>query len=133
MRELKSPKSYKDKAKKAANKPASLGEDIDLNAYASSTEELPYQGDPSQLPPQTKEKMMQVGVVLDDTHQRAGTIIQVDNSVIHSLTSQEGIEVMSTSQALKEYGWLVDYWWKAVVVDSDKYTAHVELNQGDGY
>ena len=123
----------KVKAKAAATKKASFGEDIDLEDYLSSTEELPYQSDPSQLPAQTKEQMTQVGVMLDDTRQRSGTIIQMDHSVIHSLAQQEGIEVMSTSQALEKYGWLSDYWWQAVAVDADKYTAHVELNQGDGY
>ena len=125
--------AYKEKAEAAATKPASFGEDIDLDSYLSSAEELPYQSDPSQLPPQTKEKMMQVGVMLDDTHHRSGTIIQMDHSVIHSLARQEGIEVMSTSQALEKHDWLSDYWWQAVAVDSDKYTAHVELHQGDGY
>jgi len=123
----------KVKARAAATKKASFGEDIDLEDYLSSTEELPYQSDPSQLPAQTREQMTQVGVVLDDTHQRSGTIIQVDHSVIHSLAQQEGIEVMGTSQALEKYDWLSDYWWQAVAVDADKYTAHVELNQGDGY
>jgi len=133
MRELKSSQSYKEKAKKAVTKPAPFGEDIDLDTYVNSTEKLPYQSDPSQLLPQTKEHMMQVGVTLDDTHQRSGTFIQMDHSVIHSMALQEGVEVMSTSQALEKYDWLADYWWKAVVVDNDKYTAHVELNQGDGY
>jgi len=125
--------TQKAKAKTAITKMASFGEDIDLDSYLSSTEELPYQDDPSQLPPQTKEQMMQVGVVLDDTRQRSGTIIQMDHSVIHSFTGQEGIEVMSTSQALEKHDWLADYWWQAVAVDADKYTAHVELHQGDGY
>jgi len=40
---------------------------------------------------------------------------------------------MPTSQALEKYDWLADYWWQAVAVDSDKYTAHVELSQSDGY
>ncbi len=123
----------RERAKAALSKKAAFGEDIDLEAYLSSAEELPYQSDPSQLPPQTKEQMMQVGVVLDDSHQRSGTIIQMDHSVIHSLAGQEGIEVMATGQALAKYDWLSDYWWRAVAVDSDKYTAHVELNQGDGY
>jgi len=133
MREKKSSKGYKDKAKAASTKPASFGEDINLDSYLSSTEELPYQSDPSQLPPQTKEQMMQVGVMLDDTRQRSGTIIQMNHSVIHSLARQEGIEIMSTSQALEKHDWLLDYWWQAVAVDSDKYTAHVELHQGNGY
>ena len=124
---------YKEKAEAAATKPASFGEDIDLDNYIFSAEELPYQSDPSQLPPQTKERMMQVGVVLNDSRQRSGTIIQMDHSVIHSLAMQEGIEVMGTSQALEKHDWLSDYWWRAVAVDSDKYTAHVELHQGDGY
>ena len=123
----------KEKAKAAATKPASFGEDIDLDSYLSSTEELPYQSDPSQLPPQTKEQMTKVGVVLDGSRQRSGTIIQMDHSVIHSLAQQEGIEIMSTSQALEKHDWLSDYWWQAVAVDADKYTAHVELHQSDGY
>jgi len=127
------PQVFKEKAKKAADKPASFGEDIDLDSYLSSTEQLPYQSDLAQLPPQTREQMAQAGVVLDDNRQRSGTIIQIDHSVIHSLAQQEGIEIMSTSQASEKYDWLSDYWWQAVAVDTDKYTAHVELHQGDGY
>lgn len=123
----------KEKAKAASTKPASFGEDINLEDYVSSAEELPYESDLSQLPPQTKEQMTQVGVVLDGSRQRSGTIIQMDHSVIHSLAQQEGIEVMSTNQALAKHDWLSDYWWQAVAVDADKYTAHVELHQGDGY
>jgi Fe-S cluster assembly scaffold protein SufB len=123
----------KRKARAAATKPASFGEDIDLDTYLSSAEELPYQSDPSQLPPQTKEQMKQVGVVFDDTQQRSGTIIQMDHSIIHSLAQQDGIEIMGTNQALRKYDWLSDYWWQAVAVDADKYTAHVELHEGDGY
>jgi len=123
----------KEKAKAAATKPASFGEDINLEDYVSSAEELPYESDLSQLPPQTKEQMTQVGVVLDGSRQRSGTIIQMDHSVIHSLAQQEGIEVMSTNQALAKHDWLSDYWWQAVAVDADKYTAHVELHQSDGY
>jgi len=123
----------KENAKAAATKPASFGEDINLEDYVSSAEELPYESDLSQLPPQTKEQMTQVGVVLDGSRQRSGTIIQMDHSVIHSLAQQEGIEVMSTNQALAKHDWLSDYWWQAVAVDADKYTAHVELHQGDGY
>jgi len=133
MAELKSSQSDKEKAQKAIDKVASFGEDINLDTYVSSTEEVPYQSDPSELLPQTKERMMEVGVVLDNTQKRSGTFIQMDHSVIHSMALDEGVEVMSTSQAMEKYDWLTDYWWKAVMVDNDKYTAHVELNQGDGY
>jgi len=130
---VKSAKTYKDRAKRAVTKPAALGEDIDLGTYVSSADEPPYQADPSQLPARAKERMLGAGVSLDDISQRSGTFIQMDNTAVHSSARQEGIEVMATRQALEKYDWLSDYWWQAVAVDSDKYTAHVELNQSNGY
>ena len=123
----------KDRAKAAVTKPAALGEDIDLSAYVSSAEEQPYQDDPSQLPAKAKEQMLGAGVILDDVSQRSGTYIQMDNAPVHSSIRQEGVEVMAVSQALEKYDWMADYWWQAVAVDTDKYTANIELNQHDGY
>jgi len=133
MSEVKTSKTYKDRAKAAANKPAALGQDIDLSTYVSSAEEQPYQADPSQLPAKAKEQMLGAGVILDDVSQRSGTYIQMDNTPVHSSTRQEGVEVMAVSQALEKYDWMADYWWQAVAVDTDKYTANVELSQYDGY
>jgi len=133
MSEVKTSRTYKDKAQAAANKPAALGEDIDLNTYISSAEEQPYQADPSQLPAKAKERMLEAGVILDDVSQRSGTYIQMDNAPVHTSVRQEGVEVMAVSQALERYDWLADYWWQAVAVDTDKYTANVELSQFDGY
>ena len=128
-----SSEKHKDKARAAAAKPAAFGEDIDLGAYVSSTEEQPYQTDPSKLPARAKERMLEAGVILDDPTQRAGTFIQMDNAPVHSSVRQEGVEVMAVSQALEKYDWLSDYWWQAVAVDTDKYTANIELNQHNGY
>jgi len=126
-------KSYKDRAKAAINKPAILGEDIDLGTYVSSSDEHPYQADPSQLPAKAREQMLGAGVILDDTSQRSGTYIQIDNTPVHSSIRQDGVEVMAVSQALEKYDWMADYWWQAVAVDTDKYTANIELSQYDGY
>jgi Fe-S cluster assembly scaffold protein SufB len=126
-------KTVQDRARAAANKPAALGEDIDLGDYLSSAEELPYQTDPSQLPAPAKERMLGAGVMLDDLSQRAGTYIQMDNAPVHSSVREEGVEVMPVSQALEKYDWVADYWWQAVAVDADKYTANIELGQYDGY
>ncbi|MFP3879413.1 MAG: SufB/SufD family protein [Dehalococcoidia bacterium] len=125
--------AHKEKARLARAKPATFGEDIDLGTYASSAEELPYQADPSKLPARTKERMLGAGVILDDISQRAGTFIQMDNAPVHSSVRQEGVEVMAITQALEKYDWLSDYWWQAVAVDTDKYTANVELSQHNGY
>jgi len=133
MRKVASSETLENKARAALSKPAAAGENIDLERYIQSADELPYQDDLSQLPVGVKEQMVQAGVMLGSDSQRSGTIIQMDHSIIHSLARQEGIEVMGTNQALEKYDWLSDYLWKAVAVDSDKYTAHVELNQGNGY
>jgi Fe-S cluster assembly scaffold protein SufB len=133
MREVKSKKSYKDKATAAKAKPAALGEDIDLSAFAAEAEALPYQADPSKLSAKAKKQMLATGVILDDKKQRSGTYIQMDNMPVHYSSQQEGIEVMAISEAMDKYDWLADYWWQAVAVDADKYTAHVELSQSNGY
>ena len=133
MSEIKSSETLKEKAKAAVNKPASLGEDIDLSAFIGEAEPQSYRADASQLPARAKEQMLGVGVMLDDIRQRAGTYIQTNNTPVHTSATQEGIEVMAVSQAMKKYDWLPDYFWKAVAVDTDKYTASVELGQYDGY
>ncbi len=125
--------SYKDKAKAAVNKTAPLGEDIDLSKYVSSDDKHAYRDDPSQFPAKAKERMLGAGVMLDDTSQRSGTYIQMDNTPVHSSVSQDGVEVMPVSQAMEKYDWFAEYWWQAVAVDQDKYTANIELNQYNGY
>ncbi len=133
MSETTSSKNNKEKAKAASEKAAAFGDNLDLNTYVKSAEASPYQADPSQLPSRVKGDMLNAGIVLDDAKQRSGTFIQVDNTPVHSSIRQEGIEVMPVSRALAQYDWLSDYWWKAVAIDTDKYTANVELNQHDGY
>ncbi len=126
-------RTYKDKAKAATGKTAAFGEDIDIKKYAGSGEEHTYQDDPLQLSPETREKMLSAGIILDDPGQRSGTYLQMDNTPVHSSAKQEGVEVMPLSQALEKHDWLSDYLWKAVEVDADKYTANVELNENNGY
>jgi Fe-S cluster assembly scaffold protein SufB len=133
MTEAESSKAIREKAKAAANKPAAIGEDLDLGLYASSSEAPPYEADPAALPREAKERMLKAGVSLDNASQRSGTFIQTDNTPVHASITQEGVEVMATSQALQKYDWLADYLWRAVLVDADKYTAQVELSGSDGY
>jgi uncharacterized protein len=132
MKKIKDSKELHEKAKAAAAKPATYGEDINLGKFIPG-DEHPYQPDPSKLSVETKEKMLSAGIMLDDPRQRSGTYLQMDNSPIHYSARQEGVEVMAVSQALEKYDWLQDYLWKAVSVDADKYTANVELNDNDGY
>ena len=125
--------THKNKARAAVAKPAAFGEDIDFDIYVSPVKEQPSEVEPSKLPARDKARMLEAGVVVDNRSQRAGTFIQMNNAAIHSSVRQEGVEVMAVSQALEKYDWLSDYWWKAVAVDTDKFTANVEVNQHNGY
>jgi Fe-S cluster assembly scaffold protein SufB len=122
-----------EKARAAANKNAALGKNIELSSFKNDEVEKPKNIDPSSLPSQDKDKMLATGVMLDDPSQRSGTFIQMGNTPVHYSMKQEGIEVMSVSKAKEMHDWFGDYWWRAVSVDTDKYTAHVELNNADGY
>jgi Fe-S cluster assembly scaffold protein SufB len=126
-------KSDREKAQAAIEKAAALGEDIDLSKFTSDDDEYAYRDDPSQLSPEAKRQMLDAGIILDDPSQRSGTYIQMDNTPVHFSVSQDGVEVISVSQAMEKYDWLTDYWWKAVAVDQDKYTANIELNRYNGY
>ncbi|MBA7492360.1 hypothetical protein ES702_02910 [subsurface metagenome] len=123
----------RDLAQKAINKPSLLGEDIDLRAYCPDTEENLYAPDLGKLATREKQCMLNVGVTPDDMSQRAGTFVQIDHSVIHSSANQDGLELLSTTQALEKYDWLEDYWWHAIDVDTDKFTAYTEIHQNNGY
>jgi Fe-S cluster assembly scaffold protein SufB len=133
MHKVTSSNSNKEKAQAAKNKLGLTGSDIDLDHFITPDKELPYQNDLSRLPAEDKEQMLSSGIILDNPESRTGTFLQMDNTPVHYSVKQEGIEVMTTRQALEKYSWLQDYWWKAVAVDADKYTANVELSQADGY
>jgi len=131
--EIKSSESYRKKAREAAKKPATYGEDIDLSEYSSSAEEQAYMAEPGKLSSKAKKKMLEAGVELEDLSRRSGTYIHMNNTPVHSSIQGEGVEVMPVSKALEKHDWLADYWWKATEVDTDKYTASIELSGSDGY
>ncbi len=126
-------KARLEKAKAAEGKKAAIGADVDLSKYESQNTSKPRHVSTSSIPETDRNKILATGVMLDDVSQRSGTFVQIDNAPMHTAVSQEGIEVMATSEALTKYAWLKDYYWKAVAVDADKYTAHVELHNADGY
>jgi len=120
-------------ARKALEKRAALGPDIDLQHYALDGEKHQYLEDPSQLPEEDKATVLGSGIILDDLGQRSATFLQKDQSPIHFSSAQDGIEVKSLSEALKIHDWLDDYLWQAVEVDTDKFTAQLGVQETDGY
>ena len=126
-------KQRRELAEKARQKRAALGTDVDLRQYENTCDDQSYLDDPSRLTQEQKATVLDTGIMLDDPSQRSATFMQIDQSPVHFSTNQKGLEVISLSAARKKYDWLEHYLWKAVKVDSDKYTAQVELEHTDGY
>jgi len=121
-----------EKAKKAINKKAALGMDIDLAAYDSAPVSHDYLEDLNSLTEEEKNRFIMAGI--DTTEQgRSGTYIQKDSTVIHSHAKQDGLELIPIKKALEQHDWVKDYYWKLASVDTDKYTARAKLDLHDGY
>ncbi|MFH1991550.1 MAG: SufD family Fe-S cluster assembly protein [Pseudomonadota bacterium] len=106
--------------------------DVNLKDYKLDAQDHAYVGSLSQIESADAKKLIDVGV---DTREydRIGTFIQKDKSVIHCKTRQDGVEVMSISQARKKHAWLSDYIWKNISADSDKFTRQARDNPHEGY
>lgn len=121
-----------DQAQKAKDKKAALGPDIDLSAFTVESPSHPYLDDLSALPEADHARMMQSGVDLREVD-RSGSYVQKDGAVVHAKAKVPGLEVIPITQALEQYDWIRDYYWKLVAVDADKYTARAQLNLHNGY
>jgi Fe-S cluster assembly scaffold protein SufB len=124
----------KKRADKAKRKPAIHGTDLDLEEYRPGESESGKIETMDSIPEVDRELALEVG--FDPEQQKvAGSFMQFDNVSILAdvLISQEGLEVIPMSQAMKKYDWLADYLWLNVPVDTDKYTATSELESYDGY
>jgi len=121
-----------EKAREAKEKKATLGPDIDLGAFKSDRVPHDYLEDLSALSEEDKNRMILAGVDAKE-RERSGTFVQKDTSVLHSRSKQEGLEVIPIKEALKQYSWVKDYYWKLVAVDTDKYTARAQLDLHNGY
>jgi len=124
----------KERAVKAADKKAALGQDINLKEFDDSFVVHSYMADEDlcALPLGEQKRLIMAGLDVSQK-ERAGTFFQKDTSVIHCHSAQDGIEVIPIRKALEQHPWIKDYYWKLVSVDADKYTAAVELNLHDGY
>ena len=81
----------------------------------------------------SKEILEQAKSVGIERRKRAGTFFQVNHEVLLTALKEEGVELTSSTEALKKYPWLEKYWWKAVKQDKDEYTREVAKDQHHGY
>ncbi len=125
---------WRELAKKAIKKRAPFGRDLNISAYrrtAKDWEKIPL----TKLPEDIKKSALLAGIDIDEKL-RCGTYFQLDHSVVFEHVKEQfkgKVEVMSVKEAINKYDWVRDYWWKAVPVDLDKYTATAELELDNGY
>jgi uncharacterized protein len=124
--------TVRDRAKQAEGKPAPYGPDIELDDYSTQADAHGELGKLTGLNDEIRKRAVTVGIDAEEAC-RSGSFFQMDHSVVFASARQSGLEVMSTTDALAAYEWLRDYWWKAVAVDADKYTAQAELRRDHGY
>ncbi len=117
--------------KKALDKQAAYGKDLDLQHYEERADEQITVDDLQKS--DYRKYMENVGIIADEID-RSGTLMFIDNKPSHCTPNvQEGLELMSTSEALKKYNGLKDHFWKAMDPTKDKYTAKTYLEDSDGY
>lgn len=105
---------------------------IDIESYKSTTKDNPYLEDLNRVSPDQKKNMLSAGV--DPSQKsRSGTYVQIDHSVVHSNSLYPGLEVMSTTEALKKYEWINGYFWKVVSAESDDFTKKAKHMPHHGY
>lgn len=124
----------KSKAETAREKKALYGPDVDLSRYTQHIERGKIES-LEDLSRQAREAAIMTGISLKE-EQRAGSYMQVDQSVVYeslNRTYEGQLEIMSTTDALKKYDWMEEYFWKSVPVDQDKFTAQAALNMTHGY
>lgn len=121
-----------DRIREALSKKSEIGSDIDIDAYESN-KDAEVIDDLNSAPEDIRTDMINVGISSDDTG-KAGTFMFIGNSLSHcSNKVQEGLEMITTQEALAKYDWAKDYIWNAVKPDKDKYTAKTYLEDSDGY
>jgi len=122
-----------ERAKRAREKKAGLGDDINLERYNTAGSEHDALKSLAEVPQEHKQSLLRAGIEPSESG-RSGSFLLQDRSVVFSRVKSPGLELMSTTEALKRYEWLAtDYLWKAIPVDMDKYTADVELDETNGY
>ena len=117
------------KSKKAKNKKAAIGSDIDMESFTKeSKEEHETVENIEDIPKKVKSTLLKVGVDSSEK-ERAGSFLQMNQSNIYSSSISKSIELMNLESALNKHSWLSDYMWNVVSPSADKYTAQTALRE----
>lgn len=122
---------YNMRRRKTKRKVPRLGK-VDIDSYKSRAKHKPYLEDLQRISSDQRKNMLSAGVD-PSQKRRSGTYLQMDHSVVHSSSLYPGLEVMSTTEALKKYEWLDNYFWRVVSLDADEFTKQAHLQPHHGY
>jgi len=118
--------------KQRTKKEISEAQKIDIASYGVRTKSRSYLQNLQKVSPDQRKNMLSAGV--DPSQKgRSGSYIQMDHSVVHSKSLYSGLEVMSTTEALKKHEWLDNYFWRLVSADADKFTKQAQIQPHHGY
>ena len=119
-----------EEIRKALEKPAKYGVDLDLSRYEfGEAEEF------TEIDRDVSKRGMEVGVDLDKK-EYLSTFLHVDYSTVYKSVQRQfkgDLELMTIDEALKRYDWVHDLFWKLRDPCEDKYTAFTALNAKGGY
>jgi len=81
-----------EKARRARDKKALYGTDVDLESYQSEAKPQSKVDDAEDLPNTVKKAALDVGVTLDD--ESSGAYVQMDQTPVVAKSLHEGVEIM---------------------------------------
>lgn len=117
---------YREAAKEALSKPPQYGVDVDTTSF------VPREANKNFDLSSVASILENVGV--STSLDRAGDYYQLESIILDRLSKIPGLEIMSIEEAIDTYGKDIEpYFWKAVKVDTDKFTAIAELVGSGGY
>lgn len=105
---------------------------IDWREYETEAENHGYVTQLTDITGDDARKFLDVGIDTSEKD-RSGTFIQKDRSVIHCHARQDGVEVMSITQAAQTHDWLSDYLWRSIDPAQDAFTTRAKETPHEGY
>jgi Fe-S cluster assembly scaffold protein SufB len=121
-----------NKAQRAKNKKSVIGKDLDLDRFTVIDDKNSERIAINELDTAEKQMLSDVGI-RGNLEGVSASFIQIDQKKISLDRIYKNVDILAIKDALKKYDWLSDYYWKAVNVDTDKYTSIVELDLHNGY
>jgi len=89
-----------ERAQRARGKKAALGDDVEIERYTTETGEHQELRSLDEIGEEYQQDMLRAGIEPTEKD-RSGSFLQRDRSVVFSKVKFPGLEIMSTSDALK--------------------------------